>query len=300
MRINLPVPQPFCADSRQISLTLAVAPRGKITLNKTYRIEATGFRPVMSMETNQRLLDKLQQDLSSAGAMPLYLRFNASIRQAIEQGVLSEGDFLPSERHFTDRLGISRITVRKALACLEEDGIIGRSRGYGTFIRQTSPQAKLAYSLADVKGFSREVMLQGRRPDTVWISRERVVADSQLAAKLALAENTAVYKLKRIHFIDGKPMSLAVSYVVAEAIANVEDIGLSLYDYFRLNNVEMGSLRSQVSAAMTDEETQRTLQLKDPMPLLIIKQTLFDRQKKPIEYSESFCRSDMYEFISED
>ena len=51
---------------------------------------------------------------------------------------------------------------------------------------------------------------------------------------------------------------------------------------------------------MSDEETLRALQLKEPMPLLIIKQTLFDSHKKPIEYSESFCRSDMYEFISED
>ncbi|MGO4744152.1 GntR family transcriptional regulator [Serratia quinivorans] len=253
----------------------------------------------MSIDTNQHLLDKLQQDLASAGAMPLYLRFNESVRQAIEQGVLNPGDFLPSERHFTERLGISRITVRKALACLEQDGIIGRSRGYGTFI-QPQPEAKLAYSLADVKGFSREVMLQGRKPDTLWISREQVPADRALAEKLALTENTPVYKLKRIHFIDKRPMSVAVSYVVAEAIANVEDIGVSLYDYFRLNNVELGSLRSQVSAAMTDEETLQALQLKEPMPLLIIRQTLYDRQKKPIEYSESFCRSDMYEFISED
>ncbi len=189
----------------------------------------------MITDPNQRLLDKLQQDLTSAGAMPLYLRFNESVRQAIELGILSQGDFL-----------------------------------------------------------------QGRKPDTMWISREQIPADSALAEKLSLAEHTPVYKLKRIHFIDQRPMSVAVSYVVAEAIANVDDIGVSLYDYFRLNNVELGSLRSQVSAAMSDGETLQALQLKDPMPLLIIKQTLFDSRKKPIEYSESFCRSDMYEFISED
>lgn len=254
----------------------------------------------MSIDTNQQLLDKLQQDLANAGATPLYLRFNESVRQAIAQGVLSAGDFLPSERHFTERLGISRITVRKALACLEQDGIIGRTRGYGTVIQPRQPEPKLAYSLADAKGFSREVMLQGRKPDTVWISREQIPADGRLAEKLALAENALVYKLKRIHFIDQRPMSVAISYVVAEAIGNVEEIGVSLYDYFRLHNMELGSLRSQVSAAMADEETQQALQLQEPIPLLIIKQTLFDRQKKPIEYSESYCRSDMYEFISED
>ncbi|MER5132131.1 GntR family transcriptional regulator [Serratia marcescens] len=253
----------------------------------------------MSKETNQRLLDKLQQDLASAGAMPLYLRFNASVRQAIDQGLLNAGDFLPSERLFTERLGISRITVRKALACLEQDGLIGRSRGYGTFIQLQRPEPKLFYSLADVKGFSSEVLQQGRRPDTQWISRERVPASAELAEKLQLAAGTPIYTLKRIHLIDRRPMSVAMSYVVVAAIANVDEIGISLYDYFRRNNVEMGSLRSQVSAAMADDDIRRALQLSEPMPLLIVRQTLFDHSKKPIEYSESFCRSDMYEFTSE-
>ena len=227
------------------------------------------------------------------------MRFNASVRQAIDQGLLNAGDFLPSERLFTERLGISRITVRKALACLEQDGLIGRSRGYGTFIQLQRPEPKLFYSLADVKGFSSEVLQQGRRPDTQWISRERVPASAELAEKLQLAAGTPIYTLKRIHLIDRRPMSVAVSYVVVAAIANVDEIGISLYDYFRRNNVEMGSLRSQVSAAMADDDIRRALQLSEPMPLLIVRQTLFDHSKKPIEYSESFCRSDMYEFTSE-
>ncbi|HBK4608685.1 GntR family transcriptional regulator [Serratia marcescens] len=253
----------------------------------------------MSKEINQRLLEKLLQDLASAGAMPLYLRFNASVRQAIEQGLLSAGDFLPSERLFTEQLGISRITVRKALACLEQDGIIGRSRGYGTFIQPQRPAPKLRYSLADIKGFSREAAQQGRQPDTQWISRERVPASAELAERLQLAVGAPIYQLKRIHFIDRRPMSVAVSYVVAAAIANIDEIGISLYDYFRRNSVEMGSLRSQVSAAMADDDIRQALQLSEPMPLLIVRQTLFDHRKKPVEYSESFCRSDMYEFTSE-
>ncbi|SUI69453.1 Uncharacterized HTH-type transcriptional regulator yegW [Serratia marcescens] len=69
----------------------------------------------MSKEINQRPAGKNCCRIWPArGAMPLYLRFNASVRQAIEQGLLNAGDFLPSERLFTERLGISRITVRKS------------------------------------------------------------------------------------------------------------------------------------------------------------------------------------------
>ncbi|CAM3877328.1 GntR family transcriptional regulator [Rahnella bruchi] len=253
----------------------------------------------MSMDTNQQVLEKLKTDLAQAGTQPLYLCFNESVRQALETGILQDGDFLPSERQFTEVLGISRITVRKALAKLEEDGHIGRSRGYGTFIRKTA-EAKLEYSLAGVKGFSREVMLQGRKPDTLWISRDQIAASVLIASKLSLTEGAGVYKLKRIHYIDSRPMSVAISYVVMDAIADVQDIGVSLYDYFSRNNIELGALQSRVSAAMSDADTLQALQLNEPMPLLIIKQTLFDGQNRPIEYSESFCRSDMYEFFSED
>ncbi len=253
----------------------------------------------MSTDTNQRLLELLKQSLAAAGTQPLYLCFSDVVAQAIKEGILAEGDFLPSERQFTEELGISRITVRKALARLEEAGNIGRSRGYGTFIKKAG-EAKLSYSLADVKGFSREVMLQGRKPDTLWISREKVPADALVASKLAITERTPVYRLKRIHYIDTRPMSVALSYVVVDAIADVQDIGVSLYDYFHRNNIELGALQSRVSAAMSDDELMQSLQLKTPMPILIIRQTLFDGQNCPIEYSESFCRSDMYEFISED
>jgi len=253
----------------------------------------------MSVDTDQRVLEKLKQDLAESGTTPLYLCFSDSIRQAMDAGILSDGDFLPSERQFTEILGISRITVRKALALLEEDACIGRSRGYGTFIKKAD-DTKLSYSLADMKGFSREVMLQGRKPDTLWISRDTVLADTALANKLALAKGTTLYKLKRIHYIDQRPMSVAVSYVVQDAIGDVQDIGVSLYDYFRHNNIQLGALKSRVSAAMSDQDTMNSLQLTSAMPILIIKQTLFDGQNRPIEYSESFCRSDMYEFISED
>jgi len=253
----------------------------------------------MSMDTNQSVLDKLKQHLAGAGTQPLYLCFSDAITQAVETGMLSEGDFLPSERQFTEELGISRITVRKALAKLEEAGHIGRSRGYGTFIKKTG-KAKLAYSLADVKGFSREVMLQGRKPDTLWVSREKVPANALVASQLAITEKTPVFKLKRIHYVDTQAMSVALSYVVLDAIADVQDIGVSLYDYFHRNNIELGALQSRVSAAMADDDTMHSLQLQSAMPILIIRQTLFDGNNRPIEYSESFCRSDMYEFIAED
>ncbi|MDN5970909.1 MAG: GntR family transcriptional regulator, partial [Enterobacterales bacterium] len=151
----------------------------------------------MSAENSLQLLNKLQQDIAQTGSMPIYLRFNESLREAIDQGIVKPGDFLPSERAFTDALKISRITVRKALACLEQDDIIGRGRGFGTMVKNT-PTPPLAYSLATIKGFSGEVNLQGRTPGSVWIKRERVTASVNVAEKLNIPQNSSVFRLERI------------------------------------------------------------------------------------------------------
>lgn len=253
----------------------------------------------MSAENSQQLLNKLQQDIAQTGSMPIYLRFNESLREAIDQGIVKPGDFLPSERAFTDALKISRITVRKALACLEQDDIIGRGRGFGTMVKNV-PTPPLAYSLATIKGFSGEVNLQGRIPGSVWLKRERVVASVSVAEKLSIPQNSPVFRLERIRTVDHSPVSVAISYVVEDAIDDVEQIGNSLYDYLRSRRIQFGKLYSQISACLADNELREKLLIKEPSAMLVIRQTLLDHELRPLEYSINYCRGDMYEYSIED
>ncbi|AIJ06531.1 MULTISPECIES: GntR family transcriptional regulator [Edwardsiella] len=245
------------------------------------------------------LLHKLRDDLAQSGSMPIYLRFNESIRQAIAQGMLQPGDFLPSERAFTDALKISRITVRKALACLEQDDIIGRGRGFGTQIKQV-PMSSLAYSLANIKGFSGEVAMQGRQPGTRWLSRELVPASATIADKLDIAIDTPVYRLERIRTVDGQALSVAISYVIREAIDDCQAIGESLYDYLRARQIQFGRLSSQIGACLADPSLQQKLGIGAPTAMLVIRQVLSDRARRPLEYSINYCRGDMYEYTAEE
>ncbi|AOV96670.1 GntR family transcriptional regulator [Edwardsiella hoshinae] len=245
------------------------------------------------------LLHKLRDDLAQPGSMPIYLRFNESIRQAIAQGMLQPGDFLPSERAFTEALKISRITVRKALACLEQDDIIGRGRGFGTQIKQV-PVPALAYSLTNIKGFSDEVAMLGHTPGTRWLSRELVPASATIAEKLALPIDTPVYRLERIRSVDGENLSLAISYVVREAIGHCNEIGDSLYAYLRARQIQFGRLTSQLSASLADPSLQQKLGIPAPTAMLVIRQLLCDQAQRPLEYSINYCRGDMYEYTAED
>ena len=89
-------------------------------------------------------------------------------------------------------------------------------------------------------------------------------------------------------------------WVPAHLIHDVDAIGISLYDYFRSQHIYPQRTHSRVSARMPDAEFQSHIQLDSKIPVLVIKQVALDQQQRPIEYSISHCRSDLYVFVCEE
>ncbi len=245
------------------------------------------------MDNDHPLIALIRNRIGQDDASPLYLKVAQTIRQAAQQRLLAGGDYLPTEREFSDRLGISRITVRKALEVLDWEGIVVRSRGRGTMISDT-----LEYSLQEAQGFSRQVMLNGKKPDTLWIKKDIIPSTEAIAAQLDLEPDAPVFFLKRVRYVDEKPVSIEESYVPAHLIPDPDAIQLSLYDYFRSRNIIPTHTRSRVSTHMPDADFLEKLKLTTPVPVLIIEQTAFDSRSTPIEFSVSRCRGDMYVFVT--
>jgi DNA-binding GntR family transcriptional regulator len=88
--------------------------------------------------------------------------------------------------------------------------------------------------------------------------------------------------------------------VPAPLIADPDAIGISLYEYFRSQNIFPQRTRSRVSARMPDAEFQSHIKMDDRIPVLVIKQVALDQLQQPIEYSISHCRSDLYVFVCEE
>ncbi|HKN04130.1 MAG TPA: GntR family transcriptional regulator [Buttiauxella sp.] len=246
-------------------------------------------------QAHTQLIDQLIQRFSQADNAPLYLKFAETVKSAVRSGILPQGNILPGERDFSQLTGVSRITVRKAMQTLEDDGVVTRSRGYGTQINST-----FEYSLKEARGFSQQVVLRGKKPNTLWVNKRVVKCSPEVAEQLAVAADSDVFLLKRIRYVDEDAVSVEESYVPAELIADADDIGVSLYDYFRSQNIIPQRTRSRVSARMPDSEFQSHIKLETPVPVLVIKQVAFDPQNRPIEYSISYCRSDLYVFVCEE
>ncbi len=240
------------------------------------------------------LFSRLIASLAQESRTPLYKRFASAIKEAVRTGVLVHEEILPSEREFSQSLSISRITVRKAMDELEKEGVVFRSRGFGTQIC-----SQFEYSLKEPKGLSQQAVLRGKKPDTVWINKSKIHCSAEIGEKLGLSKGSEVYLLKRIRYVDQQAVSVEESWVPARYIADADEIGISLYDYFHQQQILPVKSQSRVSARMPDEALQQQIALPANVPVLVIKQLAMDAQGNPLEYSISYCRSDMYVFIAE-
>ncbi|PSW20488.1 GntR family transcriptional regulator [Photobacterium sanctipauli] len=246
------------------------------------------------MNDYNNLIKLIKARLEQKDKSPLYVKVAESVKQAIQQKLLVGGDFLPTERELSEMLGISRITVRKALDVLDKDGVIVRSRGCGTMVSDT-----LEYSLKEPKGFSQQVVLKGKRPDTLWIKKEVVPCNDDVASQLDISAGDEVFLLKRIRYIDDQPVSIEESYVPAHLIGDADDIQMSLYEYFQSQNITLTRTKSRVSAQLPTDEFLEHLGLKSTVPVLVIKQAAYDVTGQVMEYSVNYCRGDMYVFVAE-
>jgi len=246
-------------------------------------------------QSHTRLIAQINERIAAADHTPLYLKFSETVKNAVRSGWLEHGNILPGERDLSQLTGVSRITVRKAMQTLEEEGVVTRVRGYGTQINNI-----FEYSLKEAPGFSQQVVLRGKKPDTLWVNKRMVPCPEEIANELRVAVNSEVFLLKRIRYVDDEAVSIEESWVPAGLIHDPEAIGISLYDYFRSQNIIPQRTRSRVSARMSDSEFQAHIKMDEHIPVLVIKQQAFDQQHRLIEFSINYCRSDLYVFVCEE
>ena len=155
------------------------------------------------MEQNPILSCKL--NLSSD--IPLYSQLVGIIKQNISAGKLNVGDLLPSEAELCRTMDVSRNTVRQAIGDLEEEGLVVRKRGKGTFVAAPNTSRKgVRYS------FTTEISSIGKIPSSTLVDFGVIVPTRAICEKMELQEGTTVYCFTRVRNVDGEPLILETSY----------------------------------------------------------------------------------------
>ena len=149
----------------------------------------------------------LTNQLSLNSDIPLYSQLVGIIKRSISSGTLNVGDLLPSEAELCRALDVSRNTVRQAIGELEEEGLVVRKRGKGTFVADPNTNRRgVRYS------FTTEISSLGKVPSSTLVDFAVITPSREVCEKMELHKGTSVYCFTRVRNVDGEPLILETSY----------------------------------------------------------------------------------------
>ncbi|MFT4048013.1 MAG: GntR family transcriptional regulator [Solimonas sp.] len=231
---------------------------------------------------------------SSPGS--LYRQIRESLRGDILRGVYRPHERMPSESELIARFGVSRITVRQALGELEKEGVIFRIAGKGSYVAQPKPFQELGR----LQGFAESMAMRGHRTWNRLVSLEHGVADAQVAQRLALSPAAPVTEIRRVRHLDGRPVSLDVTFVPRHVGERLEREDLATRDIFLiLENdyaLPLGHADLAIDAVLADSEIAAQLGLPAGAPLLRIERLTCTRDGRPLDYEWLYCRADNFQY----
>lgn len=239
-------------------------------------------------------LAQILGNLDPEDSQPLYQQLQRGLREAIERRILGPDDALPSERQLAEDLGISRITVRKAIDGLAAEGLLVSRQGSGNFVSR-----RIEKNFAKLTSFSEDMRARGRTPRSVWLKRSEGAVTPEESLKLALSPGTLVYRFHRLRFADDKPMSIEMATIVASSLPSLDAVEHSLYDALeRAGNRPVRALQRLHSMLLTAEQA-KLLKARTGDAGLFVERLGYLRDGRPVELSRSFYRGDTYDFVAE-
>lgn len=231
-------------------------------------------------------------DLRSSS--PLYVQLAQRLAQSIHDGRFRPHEALPSERLLSESLSLSRVTARKAIDRLAEQGLIVRRRGSGNYIAP-----KLDQPLARLTSFSEELRQRGFEPSSRWLLRRCTAATPDEQMSLGLSPGARVARLERLRLADGTVMAYEISVLPEQVVPDPLQVDGSLYEHLGTLGKAPARALQHIRALNALDRHAELLGVPAGQALLFITRVGYLDNGLPVELTQSYCRSDLYGFVSE-
>src|SRR5258706_168883 len=238
-------------------------------------------------------LTEILKPLDPHASQPLYQQLQRAIREAIEAHRLSPDDALPAERQIASELAVSRITVRKAIDGLVEEGLLVRKQGSGNFVA-----SRIEKNFARITSFSEDMRARGRTPRSEWLKRSHGSVNPEEAFALRMSPGSPVYRFHRIRFADDAPMALEYATISATALPTLESVHSSLYEALEKAGTRPVRALQRLRALLLNGEQARLLHAREGDAGLLVERIGYLRNGDAIEFSQSYYRGDTYDFVA--
>ena len=228
--------------------------------------------------------------------LPRYLQAYSIIKDWIQNGRYGPNEKLPSEGEFCKILGVSRITTRRAIEMLTQDGLLHRVQGLGTFVCATTPKgSKPVQNIADLSERVKRLSERTRLED---ISIDVISPNARIQQELELGEDEKCLQVSYTRVEKKTPIGYAEIFFP-------DDLGLEITEddiiqdssptLLQDNGIAISGAHQLIGAELSDEKSARRLKINVGTPLVRIRLLILDKKKRPVEYLLARYRADVYE-----
>ncbi|MBI5974962.1 GntR family transcriptional regulator [Staphylococcus canis] len=226
---------------------------------------------------------------------PLYFQVYESLHNEIKSGRFQEGDKLPSERKLCDTYNVSRITVREALNRLEQERLIKREHGKGSFVLGS----QYTQFLDKLYSFKDEIEKNGDQPSTRMLNITLQPVTPILQEKMNLEAFQYVYELKRLRLSNGTPLIYEVSYLpmhYCEGLDRFDFNHVSLYETLNQHyNIQISNAYENLMASKLTKESAALLNGEVDESCMYIERFSYFNDAI-IEYTQSIASGHKYKY----
>lgn len=224
-----------------------------------------------------------------------YMTVYLSIKKLIKEGAYKPGMLLPTERDLEKIYAVSRITVRRAIAMLSDEGYVKVVQGKGTEVRDISTTQQLN----TVTSITETLKRKGYNIKVEGVNIQLVQPPEIVREKLKLEPDVTVYLIQRILYADDKPIALMKNYLVKDQIPGFEQYAGKFVDLYNFLENTYGVVVTEAddtfSAVNADYLEAQVLQLKQGAALLRSRRIGYT-ENGPFEYVDNKLFGDRYEF----
>ncbi len=228
--------------------------------------------------------------LVAESSISLYEQLKLLIKNDIVNKVYKPGEKMPTEIELGERYGVSRITVRRAVKELENEGLLTCKQGKGTFVNHQ----KIRSQILDLGGFIETALKPGSRTTRV-LSKAVVQATEKVAGFLNIKEGTEILQVKRLLLEDDSPMVIDIAYfpldifpdIIYKICDNISTFKMMREEY----GVVMKKAYKEFSVEISNVEQSKLLDCPPGEPLFSINKIIYNAEGRAVHLSNFFALS---------
>jgi GntR family transcriptional regulator len=231
--------------------------------------------------------------IDRASPVPFYFQLAELLEEEIVAGRWEPGTRVPSENELCSRYELSRTTVRQALARLEQEGLVGREKGRGTFVSASRPRTWLIQS---AEGFFHDEFLRAGHAVTSQVLRlERGKLPLWASDGLGLSPGAEGVIVERLRSVDGLVALYVVNCLPAFAADAVDGLDADDSLYQRLaekGGISVAGGSRSLEAVLAGPKLARLLKLDAGDPVAYIESVMWDQKERSIDCYRAWLRTD--------